>query len=75
MILLMSQLTLTLPDEVATVLAQIGRDSNRGPEDVAREMVERAVALNRLDELRREVRESLGPNSPKTENDVFEQIS
>ena len=73
--LVMSQLTLTLSDEIASALSQIGRESNRPPEDVAREMVEKAVALKRLDQLRREVREGLNSNAPKTEDEAFEQIS
>ena len=71
----MSQITLTLSDDITSALSQIGRESNRKPEEVAREMLEKAVALKRLDQLRGEVRESLKPDAPKTEDETFEQIS
>ena len=45
----MSQITLNLPDKAAAELAEASRETNRNPEDVASELLQRALLLRRFD--------------------------
>jgi hypothetical protein len=71
----MSVLTINLPDNVARELAQASREASSSPEAVAADMLRRMLAVRRFQRLAREVRASLGPDAPKTEEEIFEQIS
>jgi hypothetical protein len=71
----MSRLILDLPDDIAATLAQLSEQAHRLPEDLAREMLQRALAVERLDAIRRDIQRSLGDDAPPTDEDVFKQIS
>jgi len=71
----MSQLMLSLADTVAAELAKLGRETSRSLEEVAQDVLRRMIALRRVEALRREIRSSLGADSPATEDEVFELIS
>lgn len=71
----MSQITLYLPDGLSAELDEASREANSRPEDVAREMVERALRVRRFDRVRRKIIDSLGPDAPQSDQDAFEQVS
>jgi predicted transcriptional regulator len=73
--LTMSQLTVQLPDAVVSELAQAGRASHRTPEAVAAEMIQRMIAVQRIDRLRADVRQALGDADPVTEGKILDEIS
>ena len=71
----MSQLILQLPDKVAAALNEVSRAAQRPPEEIAREMVEKALAIQRFDAIRQKLQNSLGDDAPETDEEVFKQIS
>ncbi len=71
----MSQITLQLPDSVASELARVGKETNRTKEAVAEEMIQRMVALRKFDSLREDVRRGFGDQPPTTEDDILNGIS
>ncbi|MCC6579529.1 MAG: hypothetical protein IT440_03750 [Phycisphaeraceae bacterium] len=71
----MQPLTLQLSDHVAAELASVSRETGRGPEAVAEELLRRMILLRRFEKLRREVREAMGPDAPMSEDDIFAQIT
>jgi predicted transcriptional regulator len=71
----MSTITITISDAFAAELAEAGREAGRSPEAVAEEMIARMIALRKFERLRRDVREAFGEEAPKTDEEVFEQLS
>jgi len=71
----MNQITLNLPDDLAAELDKASREINSRPEDVAREMIERALRIRRFDRARQNIIGSLGPDAPRSEQEALEQIS
>jgi hypothetical protein len=71
----MTQLVLQLSDDLARALDDASRAAHRPPEDIAREMVEKALAVRRIDAVREEIQRSLGDDAPETDEEVFKQIS
>lgn len=71
----MSPITLNLPESILAELASAARESHLSPEAVAEEMLKRMVWLRRFERLRGEVRASLGPDAPTSEDEIFAQIS
>ena len=71
----MSRLILELPDKVAAALNEMSRAAQRPPEEIAREMVEKALAIERFDGIRQKLQDSLGDDAPQTDEEIFKQIS
>ena len=71
----MGRLTLNLPNDVAAALAEESRQSNRAPDELAVELLERALAIRKFRSARGAVIESLGDAAPASDDDVFKQIS
>jgi hypothetical protein len=71
----MSQLTLNLPDDVARALADASRQSRRGEEEVALDLLKRALAVQRFRSIRESLLETLGDDAPQDDDDVLRQIS
>jgi hypothetical protein len=71
----MSLLTLNLPNEVSVALAEESRLENRGQEEVAVDLLKRALAVRGFRAARKSVIEALGDNGPDSEGGIFEQIS
>jgi hypothetical protein len=71
----MSVLTLNLPNDVSAALAEESRQSNRGQEEVALDLLQRALAIRRFRSARKTVIDALDEAAPDSEDDIFEQIS
>jgi oligoendopeptidase F len=71
----MSQIILNLPDKAAAELAEASRETNRNPEDVASELLQRALLLRRFDRAQEKISKSLRPDAPQSEEQAFDQIS
>lgn len=71
----MSQLTLQLPERLAAELAEASRESNRTPDELAVDLLRRAMAAWRFERLSDKVSKSLKPDAPKSEDEAFEQLS
>lgn len=69
----MSRLTLNLPDDIASELADAGAELHLTPEAAAEDMIRRMIALRRIDRLRRDVREAT--DSTETEDEILDRIS
>jgi hypothetical protein len=74
-ILWMSVLTLNLPTEVSAALAEESRQTNRGQEEVALDLLQRALAVRRFRAARQSLVQSLGDQGPDSEEDIYNQIS
>ena len=71
----MTSITLELPDDIAAGLSEAAAKANRSPEAVAQDLLRRIITLQNVERLRAEVRDSLGPDAPRSEAEAFEQIS
>jgi hypothetical protein len=71
----MSRLVLELPDDVATALGEVSRASHRSPEEVAAEMLKKALAVKRLEAIRQDIQSTLGDDAPQSDEEIFKQIS
>lgn len=71
----MSTLTLQLPEELARQLEAIGKEQGTTAEDAAADMLSRAVAVRAFRAARQAILAKLGDEAPKSESDIFEQIS
>ena len=71
----MSQITLNLPDSAAAELADVSREANRNPEDVASELLQRVLLIRRFDRAQDKVSGSLRADAPKSEDEAFEHLS
>ena len=71
----MGKMTIQLPDPLQARLEQISRTTGRPVEEVASEMVEKAMSLERLRELRRELRPYAEQAGFRTDEDVFRAVS
>jgi hypothetical protein len=71
----MNTLILNLPSDVAAALAQESRDANQGPEEMAVDLLKRALAIRRFRAARKSVLEALGDEAPESDEDVFKNIS
>ncbi len=70
----MSQLTLNLPDNVAADLVEASRQSNRAPDELAVELLKRALAVRRFKSARETIVESLGDRAPETDDDALKLL-
>ena len=71
----MKRITLELPDDVAKDLSEAATRDHTTAEAVAQDMLRRMVALQNVERLRNEVQGSLRPGSPRSEAEIFEEIS
>jgi hypothetical protein len=71
----MSELKLELPDELAAALAGESRSANLGQEEMALDLLRRALAMRRFRGARESILKSLGGQGPDSDESVFEQIS
>jgi hypothetical protein len=71
----MSVLTLNLPSDVSAALAEESREANRAQEEVALDLLQRALAIRRFRSVRASIIESLGDAAPDSEDEIFERIS
>jgi hypothetical protein len=71
----MSRLSIELPDSAREELIQAGRETNRPPEQVAAELLNRLLLVRRFDRAAQDVSRALKPDAPKNEDEAFEQIS
>lgn len=71
----MSLITLNLPSEVSAALAEESRQANRAQEEIAVDLLQRALAVRRFRAARKSVIQALGDDGPDSEDDIFEQIS
>jgi|GEM_PF-5251415 len=71
----MRLLTLNLPSEVSAALEEESREGNRVQEEVALDLLQRALAVRRFRAARNSVIQSLGKYGPDSDDEVFEQIS
>src|SRR5438067_4895688 len=65
----MSQLKLDLPSDVAAALAEESREANRGEQEVALDLLKRALAIRRFRAARKSVIEALGDDAPDSDDD------
>ncbi len=71
----MIRLTLDISDDLKQQLDDLSGRQHRRTEDLAREMLERNVAVARFRELRGRSLEALGPDASATDDDVFNKVS
>ena len=71
----MSILTLQLPDDVSAELAAAGRAQHKTPEEIAGDLLRRALLARRFSALRETLIKSLGNDAPPDDETVFRQIS
>jgi hypothetical protein len=71
----MSQLTLNLPDKLASELAEASRQTNRSPDDLAVDLLRRALAVRRFKAARESVQNALGEGAPPSDDDAFKLLS
>lgn len=71
----MNALTLQLSDTLAREIEEVGRLTNRAPEVVAQDMLQRMVALRRFETVRQDVLRVIDPKDAMTEQEIFERIS
>ena len=71
----MGQLTLNLPSDVAAALAQESREANCGQEEIAVDLLKRALAIRRFRSARRSLLEALGDDAPESDEEIFKNIS
>ena len=71
----MGKMTIQLPDPVQARLEQLSRESGRSVEELAQDMLEKAVRLERMRELRRELRPYAEQAGFHTDDDVFRAVS
>ena len=71
----MTDLTIQIPDALRASLAEIGQRKHRPVEEVAREMLEKALWLERLRRLRQELRPYAQSAGFQTDDDVFKAVS
>jgi hypothetical protein len=71
----MSILTLNLPTEVSAALAEECRQANRGQEEMALDLLQRALAIRPFRSVRQSVIATLGEAAPNSEDDILGQIS
>ena len=71
----MKRITLELPDDLADDLSKAAVREASTEEAVAQDMLRRMVSLQRLEAIRRELRGSLRPEAPQSEDEIFEQIT
>jgi len=64
----MSILTLNLPTEVSAALAEECRQANRGVEEMALDLLRRALAVRRVRSVRQSVIATLGDAAPNSED-------
>jgi hypothetical protein len=70
----MSQLTLNLPDKLAADLVEASRQSNRAPDELAVELLKRALAVRSFKSARDAIASSLGDRAPETDDDAFKLL-
>jgi hypothetical protein len=70
-----SNLIIAIPDSLRASLDEIGRQKDRPIEDVALEMLEKALFLERFRQLRQEFRPYAQKAGFQTDEDVFKAIS
>jgi len=71
----MGKMTLQLPDPVQARLEQLSRDTGRPVEEVAQDMLEKAMFLERLRGVRRELRPYAEQAGFRGDDDVFRAVS
>ena len=71
----MSNLTIQLPDSLRASLDEIGRRQHRPVEEVARQMIEKALFLDRLRQMRQELRPYAQAAGFNNDEDVFKAVS
>jgi predicted transcriptional regulator len=71
----MGKVTVEIPDDLQASLDAISRDRQRPTEDILRDMIERAVALDQFRKLRLELRPYAEAAGVKTDDDVFKAVS
>ncbi len=71
----MSELTIQLPDSILASLDELSRQRRCTTEQVVRDMLEKALYLERLRQLRQELRPYARAAGFKTDEDVFKAIS
>jgi len=68
-------LTIQLRDEAGETLEAIGRRQSRSPEEVARDILERALTVAELRQLREQSRPSAEAAGFRSEDDILDAIS
>lgn len=68
-------LTIRLPDESSETLEEIGRRQGRAPEEVAQDILQRALDVARLRQLRDQLRPQAEAAGFRSEDDILDAIS
>ena len=71
----MTRITLDIPDSLRTSLDELGRQKHLPVEELAREMLEKALILERFRQLRQELRPYAQAAGFNTDEDVFKAVS
>jgi len=71
----MSSMTVQLPDELRAALEEIGRRQDRPAEEIAREIIEKALFLERFDQMRAEMQPFAQAAGFLSEEDIFRAVS
>jgi hypothetical protein len=71
----MSRLNLNLPDDIAAVLAQESSKAGCTPEEMAVDLLKRALAFRRFRSVRKSLLEALGDDAPESDDDIFRRVS
>jgi len=70
----MSEITLQLPDSLAADLQAASRESKCKPDDLAVDLLRRALAVRKFRAVRQAALESLGDDAPATDEDAFKMM-
>ncbi|MEX2388798.1 MAG: hypothetical protein WD534_13045 [Phycisphaeraceae bacterium] len=68
-------LAIQLRDDSTDTLEELGRRQHRRPEEVAQDILERAMSLARMRKLRDELRPQAEATGFKSEDDILDAIS
>ncbi|MCC7408848.1 MAG: hypothetical protein IT442_12300 [Phycisphaeraceae bacterium] len=71
----MPRITLEISENLKRQLVALGGMQQRSIEDVARNLIERSLTVKRFHDLRRRTLDALGPDAPKTDEQLFDEIS
>ncbi len=71
----MTRITLELSDELGRSLDELSRRCHRPVDDLVRDLLRRALAVEQFQELRQRNLQRLGQDAPATDAQAFEQAS
>lgn len=70
----MSEITLQLPDALADELLRVSHEANQAMDQLAIELLNRAIAGRKFRLLRRQALEELGDHAPASDEQAFDLI-